>query len=76
MGIEAELPENPNTPDFNLNSITIIEQRVSDQLDNLNLNKPGGPDEISLKSIKALGNQLVKPLTLLFNKSLQLKEVK
>ena len=47
VGIEPELPENPNTPDFNLNSITIIEQDVNDQLDNLNVNKPGGPDKIS-----------------------------
>ena len=69
------MPENPNTPDFNLNSITIIEQDVNDQLDNLNVNKPGGPDEISPKLIKALGYHLVKPLTLLFNKSLQLGQV-
>ena len=75
MGIEPELPENTNTPDFNLNSITIIEQDVNDQLDNLNVNKPGGPDEISPKLIKALGYHLVKPLTLFFNKSLQLGQV-
>ena len=75
VGIEPELPETPNTPDFNLHSITIIQQDVNDQLDNLNVNKPGGPDEISPKLIKALGDHLVKPLTLLFNKSLQLGQV-
>ena len=64
-----------NTPDFNRNYITIIDQDVNDQLDNLNVNKPGGPDEISPKLIKALGYHLVKPLTLLFNKSLQLEQV-
>ena len=47
MGIELVLPENPNTPDFNLDYITIIEQDVNDELDNLNVNKPGGPDEVS-----------------------------
>ena len=77
MGIELELPENPNTPDLNLNSITIIEQDVNDQLDNLNfsINKPGGPDEVSPNLIKSLGDLLIKPLTLLFNKSLQLGQV-
>ena len=75
VGIEPELLENPNTPDFNLHSITIIEQDVNHQLDNLNVNKPGDPDEISPKLIKALGYHLVKPLTLLFNKSLQLGQV-
>ena len=72
---EPELPQNPNNPDFNLNSIIILEQDVKDQLDNLNVSKPGGPDEISPKLIKTFGYDLVKPLTLLFNKSLQLGQV-
>ena len=44
---------------------------MKDQLDNLNINKPGGPDEISPKLIKIFGHHL----TLLFNKSLQLGQV-
>ena len=72
---EPELLDNINTPDFNLNTIVILEQDVKDQLDNLNINKPGGPDEISPKLIKTFGYHLVKPLTLLFNRSLQLGQV-
>ena len=75
VGDEPELPQNPSNPDFNLNSIIILEQDVKDQLDNLNVSKPGGPDEISPKLIKTFGYDLVKPLTLLFNKSLQLGKV-
>ena len=75
VGDEPELPQNANNPDFNLNHIIILEQDVKDQLDNLNVSKPGGPDEISPKLIKTFGYDLVKPLTLLFNKSLQLGQV-
>ena len=75
VGDEPELPQNANNPDFNLNHIIILEQDVKDQLDNLNVSKLGGPDEISPKLIKTFGYDLVKPLTLLFNKSLQLGQV-
>ena len=75
MRDESELFDNMNTPDFNLNSIVILEQDVKDQLDNLNINKLGGPDEICHKLIKAFGYHLVKPLTLLLNRSLQLGQV-
>ena len=75
VGDEPELLQNPNNPDFNLNHIIILEQDVKDQLDKLNVSKPGGPDEISPKLIKTFGYDLVKPLTLLFNKSLQLGQV-
>ena len=75
IGAEPNLPENLNNPDFTLDSIIVLEQDVKDQLDNLNINKPGGPDEISPKLIKTFGHHLVKPLTLLFNKSLQLGQV-
>ena len=71
VGDKPELPQNANNPDFNLNHIIILEQDVKDQLDNLNVSKPGGPDEISPKLIKTFGYDLVKPLTLLFNKNLQ-----
>ena len=71
MGAEPELPQILTYLDFNLNSIIILEQDVKDQLDNLYVSKPGGPDEISPKLIKTFGYDLVKPLTSLFNKSLQ-----
>ena len=75
MRDEPEQFDNMNTPDFNLNSIVILEQDVKDQLDNLNINKLGGPDEISPKLIKTFVYHLVKPLTLLLNRSLQLGQV-
>ena len=55
--------------------ITITEQDVKDQLHALKISKPGGPDEISPKLIKTMGNSLVKPLTLLFNRTLTLGQV-
>ena len=75
VGAEPELPQIPTNLDSNLNSIILLEQDVKDQLDNLNVSKPGGPYEISPKLIKTFGYDLVKQLTSLFNKSLQLGQV-
>ena len=72
---DKEINENLNIPDFSLNSITVTEQDVKDQLTNLNSNKPGGPDEIMPRLIKTFNTSLIKPLTLLFNRSLQLGQV-
>ena len=58
-----------------MNNTIITEQDVSDQIHALNTSKPGGPDEIPPKLLKTLGNVLIKPLTLLFNKSLSLGQV-
>lgn len=69
------LPNVTGIPNFNLSSIQVMEQDVKDQLFMLNSNKPGGPDEIMPKLIKLTGTSLVKPLTLLFNRSLSLGEV-
>ena len=69
------LPEEEPTPPYALESITVTEKDVKDQLHALKTSKPGGPDEISPKLIKALGNSLAKPLMLLFNKSLSLGQV-
>lgn len=71
---EPILPEMNNHPkNFNLTSIN--EQDVKDQLHILNCSKPGGPDELFPKMIKLFSNKLVKPLTLLFNRSLELGQV-
>ena len=48
---------------------------MKDQLSNLNSNKPGGPDEIMPRLVKTFNTNLIKPLTLLFNRSLQLGQV-
>ena len=62
-------------PNFSLDNITITEQDVKDQLHALNTSKPSGPDEIAPKLLKTLGTELIKPLTLLFNKSISLGQV-
>ena len=72
---EKEITENLELPNFTLNSILITEQDVKDQLNNLNYKKPGGPDEIMPKLIKIFNTNLIIPLTLLFNRSLQLGQV-
>ena len=69
------LPELEENPHLNLSSIQLNEQDVKDQLFILNSNKPGGPDEIMPKLIKSTDSSLVKPLTMLFNKSLSLGQV-
>ena len=58
-----------------LENIIITEKDVKDQLHALKTSKPGGPDEISPKLIKSIGSSLIKPLMLLFNKSLSLGQV-
>ena len=72
---EKEITENLELPNFTLNSILITEQDVKDQLNNLNSKKPGGPDEIMPKLLKIFNTNLIIPLTLLFNRSLQLGQV-
>jgi hypothetical protein len=55
-----------------LENITITEQDVSDILKTLNTKKAYGPDGISPRLIKEAGPSIVKVLTRLFNKSLEL----
>lgn len=55
-----------------LQFITISEQDVQDVLSNLMINKASGPDEISHRLLKETSKSICKPLTLLFNKSIQL----
>ena len=59
---EPQLPQE-SSPDFNLNNITVSEQDVRDQIQLLNANKPGGPDEIMSRLIKIAGIHLIKPLS-------------
>lgn len=71
---EPQLPDQ-TVPDFNLSNIIISEQDVGDQIQMLNANKPGGPDEIMPRLIKMTGKHLIKPLTLIYNKSIELGQV-
>ena len=58
-----------------LESITVSEEEVLDQIRILNGNKSYGPDGISPKLIKIADNFLVKPMTRLYNLSLSLGKV-
>ena len=72
---EPPLPDDPEPPNHRFQSIIISEQDVKDQLHKLNASKPAGPDEIFPKLIKLMSKSLVKPLTMLFNRSLELGSV-
>ena len=54
-----------------LSSISITESDVRKCIDKLKVNKSPGPDTISPRVLKEAKCELIKPLTLLFNKSLQ-----
>ncbi|MBW6351215.1 reverse transcriptase family protein, partial [Pseudomonas aeruginosa] len=54
-----------------LSNITVTEREVLNCLDKLKVNKMPGPDTISPRVLKEAKDELSKPLTLLFNKSLQ-----
>ena len=54
-----------------LRNITVTEGDVSKCIDKLKVNKSPGPDTISPRIFKEGKNELVKPLTSIFNKSLQ-----
>ena len=59
-----------NTPNT-LSFITITEEQVHKKLSSLNQNKSPGPDHLHPKLIYELSGVLVKPFTILFNKSIQ-----
>lgn len=58
-----------------LSDIIITEQDVADQFQILNINKPAGPDNLPPKFLKAIFQSLVTPITILFNKTIQLGQV-
>ena len=60
----------PVPPVATIENILITEQDVLDQLSNLNVNKPSGPD-LTLKLLKQLSSSICKTLVKFFNKSLE-----
>src|SRR5215469_15293058 len=58
------------TPDNILDSFEIYEE-VAHHIENLLANKSPGPDGLYSVHLKMLKDELVKPLTMIFNKSLQ-----
>ena len=58
-----------------LSSINVTEDDVLKCIDKLKVNKSPGPDTISPRVLKEAKNELAKPLSHIFNKSLQLGEM-
>ena len=52
----------------------VTEREVDRELSKLNENKSSGPDELKPKLLKLCKNQFVKPLTILYNKSIEAGE--
>ena len=68
--IEPDLPDVPPLAPCELSGIDITEQEVMDQFQILNISKPAGPDNLPPRFLKAIFQSIVKPLTILFKKSL------
>ena len=64
------LPDFPNRTDASFESLIILEKDVSDILGNLKLGKATGCDTISHNMLKATRDSVSKPLSILFNLSL------
>ena len=71
----AELPSTCDVPAHSLTNITVTESDVTDLLKNIDISKATGPDGISPRLLKEAGNAISKPLSKLFNLSLEIKTV-
>ena len=58
-----------------LSDIVITEQDVIDQFQILKINKPPGPDKLAPKFSKAIFPSLVIPMSIIFNKTIQLGQI-
>ena len=76
--------ENPNeelpSTNYNYNgsilsNLVVTEDRVKKVLNKLNVNKSGGPDNITPRLLRKCSQSLAKPLSIIFNKSLQTGDV-
>ena len=66
-----ELPEFHKRTDSVKNDIIVTEQKVLKKLSNLKTDKSQGPDGINLRILKECRNSLTKPLTIIFQKSME-----
>jgi hypothetical protein len=64
--------EDITPPHDKLDHIEVLEKDVEDILKGINTNKAYGPDNVSPRLIKEAGPSIIKVLTRIFNKSLQL----
>ena len=78
FSLKSQLPiDPPNLPDFHsltnhiLQNIIVTEEQTEKILLELDINKANGPDNISNKLLKNVATSISKPLTKLFNRSLQ-----
>ena len=66
-----ELPEFHKRTDSIKNDIIVTEQKVLKKLSNLKTDKSQGPDGINPRILKECRNSLTKPLTIIFQKSVE-----
>ncbi len=52
----------------------VTQQKMQKYLDKLQVNKPTGPDNLSLRVVKELRQQILKPFASIFNNSVQQKK--
>ena len=69
----TQLPNFQKITNCNLDTIIITENEVKEIIDLLNINKASGPDLINHKMLKYVSTAVSKPLTIIFNWSLQEK---
>ena len=67
----TQLPNFQKITNSNLDSNIITENEVKEIIDLLNINKASGPDLINHKMLKYVSTVVSKPLTIIFNRSLQ-----
>lgn len=72
---EPRLPPQGPGPPHSIERINITAQDVVDQLSNLNITKPPGPDGISPKILKNIIPSIKHPIAKLFNLTLQHQEL-
>uniref|UniRef100_A0A0P4VVU6 Reverse transcriptase domain-containing protein n=1 Tax=Scylla olivacea TaxID=85551 RepID=A0A0P4VVU6_SCYOL len=69
--VQGSLPTpTPQSRGTTLPDFTITESEILSVTKSMNVNKTPGPDKISPRLLKEARNELVKPLTILFNKTL------
>jgi hypothetical protein len=66
----ADLPQFSLKTQQNLSRITITEGEIEDVIKSLEINKACGPDLISHRMLKGVSATITKPLSILFNRSL------
>ena len=71
----AQLPSNSNLPECALTNINVTENDVTGLLKDIDVSKATGPDGISPRLLKEAGSAISKPLSKLFNLSLEIKTV-